>query len=110
MSKQDTAPRALQKSLGDAYSIRTIDWEKCLYRDFGNGFNVEISGVHTSSEKKPATLYLWYGDKADCIAVRAVSNVPRGEIVRAVDELYAYSQQLIRDGLDKRAALINLIR
>ena len=31
----------LKKALGENYSIRTIDLEKCLYRDFGNGFNVE---------------------------------------------------------------------
>jgi hypothetical protein len=37
----------LKKQLGPEYRIRTIDFERCLYRDFGNGFNVEISGVNS---------------------------------------------------------------
>lgn len=40
----------LKKALGANYSIRTIDLEKCLYRDFGNGFNVEISGCSAPTE------------------------------------------------------------
>ena len=31
----------LKKALGANYSIRTIDLEKCLYRDFGNGRSEE---------------------------------------------------------------------
>lgn len=44
----------LKKALGENYSIRTIDLEKCLYRDFGNGFNVEISGCSRANRKCPA--------------------------------------------------------
>ena len=62
MSKRDTMIRALCKSLGVDYRVTTIDLERVIYRDFGNGFNVEISGMHTSSMKKKATIYLWYGD------------------------------------------------
>ena len=53
MSKRDTMIRALCKSLGVDYRVTTIDLERVIYRDFGNGFNVEISGMHTSSMKKP---------------------------------------------------------
>ena len=59
MASRDTAIRALANSLGDEYSVCTIDLERVVYRDFGNGFNVEISGVHTASTKKKATIYLW---------------------------------------------------
>ena len=52
MSKRDTMIRALCKSLGVDYRVTTIDLERVIYRDFGNGFNVEISGMHTSSMKK----------------------------------------------------------
>lgn len=62
MSKRDTMIRALCKSLGVDYRVTTIDLERVIYRDFGNGFNVEISGMYTSSMKKKATIYLWYGD------------------------------------------------
>lgn len=71
MSKRDTMIRALCKSLGVDYRVTTIDLERVIYRDFGNGFNVEISGMHTSSMKKKATIYLWYGDTmTECIIVK----------------------------------------
>ena len=57
MSKLDTVQRELCRKLGDEYRIMRIDYEKVIYRDFGNGFNVEISGTHTTSEKKKATIY-----------------------------------------------------
>lgn len=71
MSKRDTMIRALCKSLGVDYRVTTIDLERVIYRDFGNGFNVEISGMHTPSMKKKATIYLWYGDTmTECIIVK----------------------------------------
>lgn len=54
MSKLDTVQKELCRKLGDEYRIMRIDYEKVIYRDFGNGFNVEISGTHTTSEKKRA--------------------------------------------------------
>lgn len=65
MSKRDQALRSLVKELGADYCIRTIDGEPCPYRDFGNGFNVEVSGMHTSSMRKTANIYLWFSD--ECI-------------------------------------------
>ena len=54
----------LKKALGENYSIRTIDLEKCLYRDFGNGFNVEIGGCSRANRKCPATLCLCHVTRA----------------------------------------------
>ena len=34
MANRDTAIRALAKSLGDEYCVRTIDLERVVYRDF----------------------------------------------------------------------------
>ena len=66
----------LKKQLGPEYRIRTIDFERCLYRDFGNGFNVEISGVNSRRKGQNATLYLWYGESApDCLIVKTVRDV-----------------------------------
>ena len=39
----------LKKALGANYSIRTIDMEKCLYRDFGNAISLvrrPCAGLH----------------------------------------------------------------
>lgn len=101
MSKRDIMIRALCKSLGDDYRVTTIDFERVIYRDFGNGFNVEISGMHTSNMKKKATLYLQYGDTmCECIIVKKVRDVAREEISRKVEDLYSYSNLLIEQGHD----------
>lgn len=94
MSKCDTKQNALCKSLGPEYRIRTIDLERCIYRDFGNSFDVEVSGTHTASERKTATIYLWYN--AHVIA-KIVSDVKRDDIGKVVDELYNLSCELSQD-------------
>lgn len=109
MSKRDTMIRALCKSLGDDYRVTTIDLERVIYRDFGNGFNVEISGVHTTSEKKKATLYLWFGDTmTECIIVKTVRDIPREQIGESVEELLKYSNLLIAQGYDSYDKLFRL--
>ena len=98
----------LKKALGENYSIRTIDLEKGLYRDFGNGFNVEISGCSRANRKCPATLYLWFGDRApDCIIVKTVRDVGRSAeaIGEAVEQLFDYSNQLLTSGYTDRDKL-----
>ena len=101
----------LKKSLGSDYKIKTIDWEKCLYSDFGNGFNVEISGCSRANRKGSATLYLWFGENSpDCLIVKTVRNVGRdAEAIGAVtEELYQYSQSLIYNGYTNRNKLFAL--
>ena len=56
MTKKDKAIQELCDSLGGDYKVQDIDLETCIYRDFGNGFDVEISGVYTTSQKKKATI------------------------------------------------------
>ena len=101
----------LKKSIGRNYTIRVIDWEKCLYRDFGNGFNVEVSGCSRANRKGPATLYLWYGDDGPAsIIVKTVRDIGRSadEIHAAAENLYAYSQWLVAHGYDSRDKLYDL--
>lgn len=102
--------RELKKSIGADYRIRTIDWEKGLYRDFGNGFNVEVSGVSRANRKGCATLYLWFGDHAyDCLIVKTVRDVGRSTeaIGEVVDDLCEYSNSLIAHGYDSRDKLFH---
>lgn len=103
--------RELKRTLGAEYRIRTIDWEKCLYRDFGNGFNVEVSGVSRANRKGAATLYLWFGKHAyDCLIVKTVRDVGRGAeaIGEAVNDLREYSNSFIAHGYDSRDKLFHL--
>lgn len=53
--------RALQY-LGEAYEIKMIDREDCLYRDLGNGFDIEISGVASSNEKRKVCNFICVWD------------------------------------------------
>lgn len=103
--------KELEEALGSGYTVRTIDLENCLYRDFGNGFNVEISGCSDARSKGEATLYLWFGDDmCDCIIVKTVHDVVRcaEKIDAACEELYEYSQSLIAQGYADRRSLFNL--
>ena len=109
MSNQDTSIRALAKKLGKDYRVTVIDLEPVVYRDFGNGFNVEISGMYTISKRKKATVYLWHGDKQpDCIIVKTVHDVCREDIASVVEELHDYSEELIRTGKNNRDSIFNL--
>ena len=89
----------LCNQLGPEYRICIIDFERCIYRDFGNGFNVEISGANSNRAGKKVNLYLWYGTEVpNCFIVKIVNNVERTAetIGSAVDNLKGYSDELIR--------------
>ena len=46
MKEKDKVLQALCDGLGENYKLMEIDLELCIYRDFGNRFEVEVSGVH----------------------------------------------------------------
>ena len=77
--------RKLCRSLGEQYRITDIDLERVIYRDFGNGYDVEICDVNTSSAKKKANIYLW---KDGLRIVERLIGVPQEEIGSTVDALY----------------------
>lgn len=93
--------KKLQEEINNQYSIRVIDCEYCLYRDFGNGFNVEISGCNTKRRKTKATIYLWFGENCgSCVLVKTLHNVERtaSAISNATETLFTFSQNLIEQG------------
>ncbi len=98
MASRDSCIRALAKKLGKEYRVTIIDFEHVVYRDFGNGFNVEISGMYTTSKKKKATLYLWDGETLGACVVKITSDVARDDIGTEVEKLYEYSKFLIEAG------------
>jgi len=69
--------KELCKELGSEYCIRPIDQEQVIYRNFGNGYDLEISGMNTSSLRKKAVLYLW---KDTNRVVKEVTDVPQTDI------------------------------
>ena len=48
--------QALLDYLGFGYRPRVIDFEECIYRDFGE-YDVEISGGHRKGDR--VIIYLW---------------------------------------------------
>ena len=43
--------------LGEPYSLNDIDCEEVIYRDLGNGYDFEISGVHGNNQHY--SVYVW---------------------------------------------------
>lgn len=102
----------LCKSLGSEYQIREIDYERCIYCDFGNGFDVEISGVKSCRKGKKLTLYLWYCESPSvCINIKTVRDVERSaeSISDVVNGFKLYAEDLIQHGYDNRDAIFHIM-
>ncbi len=48
----------MQNELGEPYEIKNIDGEPCLYRNFKNGFDLEISGVYSRRRKENRRIFI----------------------------------------------------
>lgn len=90
--------RQLCRELGPEYIIRELDLERVIYRDFGNGYNVEISGANTRSLKKCVTLYLWRGESR---SIKSTRDVPQDQIHQRVEELRVFSESLTEADFDE---------
>jgi len=95
--KPTTHMRRLCESLGDKYSIKAIDLERVIYRDLGNGYDIEVSGMNTSSQRKKATIYLWRNRK---VIVRGLKGVPQDSIDKYVEELKFFAESLTEEDFD----------
>ena len=101
----------LKKALGADYRIYYIDLERCLYRNYGNGFDVEISGVSRANRKCPAPLYLRFkGEASNPLVVKTVRDVgcTAEAIAATTDELYELSRHLIASGCNDRHSLLEM--
>ena len=82
--------KQLCEALGPRFSIQMVDMEQVICRDFGNGYNVEVSGTNTASIKNVATIYLWVGTQ---IIAKTLHDVPQCEIGTRVEELNKLTQE-----------------
>ena len=46
-------------TLGNQYTLALIDNSWCLYRDLGNGYDVEVNLGKTRKHSLKATVYVW---------------------------------------------------
>lgn len=81
--------KQLCKEMGNQYSIKVIDLEPVIYRDFHNGYDVEISGLNRNSSRTRATIYLWK-DKREI--VRTLEKVKQEQLVQTVESLYKWTK------------------
>ena len=92
----------LAKILGNGFGITVIDFEPVIYKELGNGYNVEISGLYkervsqaVDTSKLWAHIHLWRGNTfLDCKHIVCVCYVPFDKIVDEVNGLYDYSMKL----------------
>ena len=106
-TKRDYAQDKLCRELVKEYRVRYVDWERCIYRDFGNGFNVEVSGTHTTSKRRKAVIFLWYGS---AFTVTCIKEVSFSEIGNVINRLYDYTCELCRTGAATETNLRELSR
>lgn len=93
-----TRLKIICEELGKPYRIKLIDWEKCIYRDLENGFDVEISGVYRSRPTSTVHAYLWRSEGA-YIQIASLPCKATAESIReVVQSLYELSQELIKAG------------
>lgn len=71
------------KFLGPNYCIKTIDWEKCLYRDLGD-YDIEISH---ETRNKGYIIYLWSKRKYLHIIRTYPKTNNLSELKRYLDEI-----------------------
>lgn len=83
--------KELCKRLGPDYRIVPIDFEQCIYRDFHNGYDIEVSGANTNSLKKTVTIYMW---KNQTRVVFHVSDIPQDKIEYWIDRLYQMTKRM----------------
>ena len=98
-----------KEEIGDQYRICTIDFVPCLYRDFGNGFNVEVDGFY--SRRNKVNLYLWFGEDTSAVMVKKIHDVEldTAAIHKAAEQLYEESKRLIEQGYNNRDKIFYLV-
>ena len=70
------------KFLGSRYSIKTIDYEPCIYLKLDN-YDFEISGLHSKGSYK-VVIYVWKTNNR----------------LERIEMLFAYSKEELKDILD----------
>lgn len=77
--------------LGSEYCEKIIDLERCIYRDLGNGYDIEISGLDNKKQNPKVTIYLWC-KKERVEIVRTVSDVDIHSIHAEVEKLHEWTK------------------
>lgn len=88
--------KVLCKALGSQYSIKQIDFEYVICRDFDNGFRLVISDVDNSFEDYCVTIAVWNTTKdlmSDCF----YNVYPASKIKTVVEQCVEKYSNLVQD-------------
>ena len=66
--------KEILRKLGNKYTIKTIDFENCIYLMLDNGYYFEISGLDNARKSFSATIYVW-GNSKGSGTVETISNI-----------------------------------
>ncbi len=81
------------KILGDKYKIVIIDLCWCLYKDFGNGYDVEINIEGTLKNIKEIQVFLWKQQPYQIVKTYYCDKIE--EINDIVDKFYKDTQKYL---------------
>jgi len=62
------------RKLGNKYTIKTIDFENCIYLKLENGYFFEVSGLDHTKKSFNATIYVW-GNSKGSKTIETISNI-----------------------------------
>ena len=69
------------RKLGNKYTIKTIDFENCIYLELENGYFFEVSGLDNTKKTFNATIYVWDNIK-EPKTIETISNVDSFDMLK----------------------------
>ena len=93
-SQRDRYISELCEKCGKDYTLKTIDFERCIYRNLGNGYDMEICLV--SDRHKRASIYVWWNDPTGGYkVVESHHDIPHEDLsltLKGIERRYANEQ------------------
>lgn len=77
-------------SLGEPYIIRVFDYENVIYRNLGNAYDFEISGLNNNRQLFNATIYIWQLKGG----TRIIETIPN---IKSLDDLKTVLETIVAE-------------
>lgn len=94
--------RKLCRSLGPDYEIKLFDLEYVIYRDFHNGFDIEVS---RTAGKGRCDVYLWFEERGPYLNYH---DIPKDGLKEVLDFYEKLVEELVKRGFNNHSRLVAL--